>query len=69
MDNAKKVIQKYINAAADLAEAVKHDIVHEGVITDDTVNKLNKFYIAANEVSDLLTELELTDNEKNRKLN
>lgn len=69
MDKAKKVIQKYVSAASDLAEAIKHDIVHDGTISDETVNTLNKFYIADNEVADLLAELELTDNENNTKLN
>lgn len=49
---------KYVDAATDLAEAVKRCIQHnDAVIDDDLVVKLNQFHIATNNVSDLLDAL------------
>lgn len=69
MDKNKKAIQKYIDAASDLAESVKRNIVHEGLIDDETVVKLNAFIISSNEIADMLSELTMDDNEKNERLN
>lgn len=69
MDKTKKAIQKYIDAASDLAESVKRNIVHEGLIDDETVVKLNAFIISSNEIADMLSELTMDDNEKNERLN
>jgi hypothetical protein len=52
---------EYVNAATDLAESVKRNIQHakNGVaaIDDETVVKLNKFRMAANQIADLPTIL------------
>jgi hypothetical protein len=52
-DKARQAFQNYVNAASDLAEAVKDNIQHEGIVTDETVLKLNAFIIASNEIADL----------------
>ncbi len=52
-DNAKKLFQKYVDAATDLAESVKRNITHDGIIDDKTVNKLNDFIIATNELAEM----------------
>lgn len=69
MDKAKKVFQNYINAASDLAESVKRNIVHDGLIDDKTVNILNDFMIATNEMADLQDELDYDINETDETLN
>lgn len=69
MDKGKKAIQKYIETATNLAESVKRNIVHEGIIDDETVIKLNQFIISANEIADMLSELTDDENENNLKLN
>ncbi len=60
------LLNKYFHAAADLADSVKRNILHGkkhngdivAVIDDETVNKLNAFNIAANNVADLTTAIE-----------
>lgn len=69
MDKNKELLQKYIDAAADLAESVKRNIVHEGVIDDETVLKLNAFYIASNAVADMIVILNTDPNELDEDLN
>ena len=69
MDKTKKAIQKYVDTASDLAESIKRNIQHEGIIDDETVLKLNAFIIASNEISDLLSQLTEDGNERNTKLN
>lgn len=69
MDKSKKAIQKYVDTATELAESVKRNIVHEGIIDDETILKLNKFIIAANEIADMLSELTLDENETDKNLN
>lgn len=69
LDKAKKVFQNYINAASDLAESVKRNIVHDGLIDDKTVNILNDFMIATNEMADLQDELDYDINETDETLN
>jgi len=54
----QRALARYVNAATDLAEAVKENIQHGGKITDTTVLKLNEFRIAANAVQDMTEELE-----------
>lgn len=54
----QRALARYVNAATDLAEAVKENIQHGGKITDATVLKLNEFRIAANAVQDMTDELE-----------
>lgn len=68
MDKAEKAFNKYVEAATDLAESIKRNIVHEGIIDNETILKLNAFIIASNEIEDLLSVL-TDDNEVNRKLN
>lgn len=52
-----KALARYVNAASDLAEAVKRNIVHGSMIDDKTVVVLNEFIIAANEIKDMTDEL------------
>lgn len=61
--DTQRAIATYVNAATDLAEAVKENIQHGGKITDATVLKLNAFRIAANAVSDMTNDL----NEESKK--
>jgi len=53
---------KYVNAATDLAESIKRNIMHSkngvAVIDDRTVLLLNKFMIASNAIADLPELLE-----------
>lgn len=69
MDKARKLLKQYVDAATDLAESVKRNIVKtEGCIDDTTVNKLNDFMIATNELAEfeeaeVLLEQEIQDNE------
>ena len=69
-DIAKRAFQKYVDTATELAESVKRNIVHDGIIDDKTVNKLNDFIIATNELAELpMNELESDMNESDLKLN
>lgn len=54
----RELLNNYAHAAANLAESVKHDIQHGGVIEDNTVLALNDFIIAANAVADQIQILE-----------
>ena len=63
MDKTQRALKNYVNTAADLAESVKRNIVHDGCIDDETVNKLNAFMMATNAVSFLIEEL---NNEKDQ---
>ena len=54
MRSQQRAMAKYVNAATDLAESVKRNIQHGGVIDDETVLKLNEFRIAANAVADII---------------
>lgn len=69
MTKAQQAIKKYVDAATDLAESVKRNIVHEGIIDDETILKLNTFVISANEISDMLGELTDETNETDERLN
>ncbi len=69
VDIAKKMFQNYVDKAADLAESVKRNIVHEGVIDDETVVKLNNFIIASNEIADMPLDFTDGENEDNITLN
>jgi hypothetical protein len=69
VDKTKVLFKKYVDAGADLAESVKRNIVHEGVIDDETVLRLNDFITAANAMADLNHELTLDSNEEDSKLN
>jgi len=68
-DRAKKAFDKFVDKAHTLADSVKRNIVHEGVIDNETVLKLNDFIIASNEIADLLIELENDNNETDKTLN
>jgi hypothetical protein len=68
-DKTKKALINYVNTASDLADSVKNDIVHDGVVTDETVIKLNKFIIASNAIQDLYEELSKDPKEENENLN
>lgn len=58
MDKNRLALSKYANTAADLAEAVKRDIMHnQHMISNDTVIKLNNFIIASNAVADMISSL------------
>ena len=53
MDKTQRALAMYVNRASDLAESVKNDIIKKGYISDKTVNALNAFIIAANNIADL----------------
>jgi len=57
MDKAKKLFQNYVNAATDLAESVKRNIIEDGIIDDTTVNHLNDLMIATNALAKLNDEM------------
>lgn len=57
MDKAKKLFQNYVNAATDLAESVKRNIIEDGIIDDQTVNHLNLLMIATNALANLNDEM------------
>lgn len=66
MDKAKRLFQNYVNAAADLAESVKRNIIKDGIVDDTTVNKLNDFMIATNALAEYEeNELELDEEPNN----
>ncbi len=67
-DREKIALMHYVNAASDLAELVRADIAHEGVISKKTVLALNKFIISANDINDLKEHLN-SNNETDNKLN
>lgn len=67
MDHFKRTFKKYVNAAADLAESVKRNIIKDGVIDDKTVNHLNDFMIANNEMADLNTAMDFDDSNETNK--
>jgi glycerate-2-kinase len=69
MDNDKIRVKTYIDAGADLAESVKRNIQHNGIIDNETVLKLNDFIIAFNAVQDLLSETINDTNENDNTLN
>lgn len=49
--NLELLLAEYVNAATDLAEAVKIHVTKDTKINETTVVKLNKFIIAANGVA------------------
>lgn len=67
MDHFKRTFKKYVNAAADLAESVKRNIIKDGVIDDKTVNHLNDFMIANNEMADLNNAMDFDDSNETNK--
>ncbi len=70
IDKAKELFQNYVNAATDLAEAVKRNIQTDGFVDDKTVNALNNFRIATNELAELQDDMvgSNDENETNNKL-
>ncbi len=68
-DLERAAIEKYVNAATDLAESVKRNIAKDSKIDNKTVLKLNAFTIAANEISDLLNSAEIDTTKNDTKLN
>lgn len=60
--NDKLLVEKlsaYVNAAADLAEALKTDIkINNAVISNDTILILNRLIISSHEVADLTNALQ-----------
>lgn len=56
-DKTQLAFQKYVDAATDLAESVKRNIIKDGYVDDKTVNLLNNFFIATNEMANLQDEL------------
>lgn len=66
MRKDQKALLDYVNAAADLAENVRRNIMHtDNTIDDKTVLALNAFIIANNAIKFLTDQLE----SKNTKLN
>ena len=67
MDRFRRTFKKYVNAAADLAESVKRNIIKDGVIDDKTVNHLNDFMVATNEMADLNDAMDFEDDNETNK--
>lgn len=65
MDRTDQALKNYVNTATELAESVKRNVVHDGIVDDETINKLNAFMIACNEVSFLIDELNKETNQLN----
>lgn len=65
MDRTDQALKNYVNTATELAESVKRNVVHDGIVDDETINKLNAFMIACNEVSFLTDELNKETNQLN----
>jgi len=57
MGVTKKAFANYVDRADDLAENVKRNIAHEGIIDNKTVLALNEFIIAVNAIKDLTDEI------------
>lgn len=57
MGLSKKDIQNYVDKSSNLAENVKRNVMHGGMVDDKTVLALNEFIIAANNIQDLIAEL------------
>jgi len=55
--DTQRALATYVNAATDLAEALKDNIQHGNKITDATILKLNEFRIAANAIADLTEQI------------
>lgn len=65
MDNTPKLLAEYVNAASDLADAVREAVRKDAKINNKIVLALNAFIIAANNIQYLTDEL----NKVNTKLN
>ena len=57
MKITKKQLAKYVNAASDLADSVKRNIMKDGCIDNKTVLALNALIIATNEIADFTDEV------------
>jgi methyl-accepting chemotaxis protein len=57
MEQEERAMARYVNAASDLAEALKENLQHGNKITDNTILKLNAFRIAANNVADIIENI------------
>jgi hypothetical protein len=69
MDKTRLALKNYADTAADLAENVKRNIAHNGVIDNKTVLALNRFIIATHSVSDLTSQITSDINETDEDLN
>lgn len=61
MTEGKSAFITYVNAAEDLAQAIKENIQHGGKILPETVAALNRFIIASNTVKDMTDEIKRTE--------
>ncbi len=68
-DKTKEALIAYVNSGQDLAESIKRNIVHEGIIDNETVIKLNAFIIASNAFSDITKQLTDETNTNKFRLN
>lgn len=75
MKTEERLLSRYVEAAADLAEALKRNIVHNKVtvkgveltvVDDKTVLALNNFVIAANSIKDMTEVLTKRNNTFNQ---
>jgi len=69
MKKALGILKKYVDAATTLAESVRRNIAHNGTIDNETVNHLNTFIIASNEIADLPIYLTDDDDTGNNTIN
>jgi hypothetical protein len=53
----QRALAKYVDAAAELAEAVKVNVIKGGEVNKDTILKLNAFTVAENAVKHLVEEI------------
>ena len=69
MTDTKKALIEYVNRASELADNVKRNVHKGGTIDNKTVISLNKFIIAANEISEMTEQLTNEPADPNIKLN
>lgn len=65
MSNSYQRLVDYVEAATDLAEAAREDLLVGDSYSDDTVGALSRFVAASFNMKDLLDQIE----DKNLKLN
>jgi hypothetical protein len=58
----QRALAKYVDAAAELAEAVKRNMITGGEVNKETILKLNEFTIAENSVKHLFDAAKKTLN-------
>jgi hypothetical protein len=52
-------MSRYVDAAGELSEAVKTNIIKGGEVNKDTILKLNAFIIAENAIKEIVEEIKV----------